>query len=59
MMRFLIIGINMQKKLEYTLTGCALSLLNIYLIPTRFNIVGICFGVIGAVFLVKAALIRK
>ena len=49
----------MEKKLYYTMSGCLLSLINIVLIETRFNIAGIAFGVLGAIFLVKALLVKK
>jgi hypothetical protein len=49
----------MQRKLNYTLIGCSLSLLNIALIDTRFNLAGLGFGLLAALFLIKALLIRK
>lgn len=49
----------LQQKLEYTILGCTLGFANLALIETRFNIVGLWFGILGAIFLVKALLIRK
>jgi hypothetical protein len=49
----------MTSKLNYTMIGCIFSLANIYLIPTRFNIVGLGFGIVGAIFLIQAIRIKK
>jgi hypothetical protein len=49
----------MERKINYTLIGCSLSLINVALIDTRFTIVGIGFGLLASVFLIKALLIRK
>jgi hypothetical protein len=48
----------LEQKLFYTLVGSSFGLLNIYLINTRFNIVGLGFGILGAGLLIKALLIR-
>ena len=48
----------MNKKLEFMIIGSTLSLLNIFLIETRFNIIGLIFGIIAVVFFIKAILIK-
>lgn len=48
----------LKQKLEYTVVGSTLGLFNIALIDTRFNIVGLGFGILGAIILIKALLIR-
>lgn len=48
----------LEQKLYYTTCGCLLSFANILLIDTRFNIVGIGFGITAAIFFIKALLIK-
>lgn len=49
---------NLRKKLDLTLVGVSFSILNILLIETRFNLVGIGFGIFGFILLIKALRIR-
>ena len=49
----------MQDKLKYILIGYTLTAVNLLLIGTRLNTLGIAFGLTGAIFFVKAILIRK
>lgn len=48
----------LEQKMYYTLCGCLLGLANIYLIETRFNIVGLGLGIVGAGMLIKALRIK-
>lgn len=50
---------NLKKKLELTFLGCIFSILNILLIETRFNIVGLGFGLVSLVLFIKALKIRN
>lgn len=43
-----------RKKAELTLLGCLFSLFNILLIDTRFNIVGLFFGIVSFILLIQA-----
>ena len=49
----------MKDKMFYTICGCLLSLVNIALIETRFTIVGMGFGIVGAILIIKAILIKE
>lgn len=49
----------LKKKLEYTTTGFILCACNYLLIGTRFNIIGLLFGVLSAGFFIKALTIRE
>lgn len=44
----------MSQKLYYTTLALAFTGLNIYLLDTRFSIVGMGFGVVAAIFMIKA-----
>lgn len=50
---------NLKKKLELTFLGCIFSIFNILLIETRFNIVGLGFGLFALVLFIKALKIRS
>jgi hypothetical protein len=50
---------NLKKKSELTILGLLFSIFNILLIDTRFNIVGLGFGIIAIVLLIKALRIRS
>ncbi len=44
----------MKEKLNYTIVGLSFSMVNLLLIQTRFNLVGLFFGLISVYFLIKA-----
>lgn len=50
---------NLKKKLELTFLGCIFSIFNILLIETRFNIVGLGFGLVSLILFIKALKIRS
>jgi hypothetical protein len=49
----------MKQKFYYMTIGYCLSLTNILLIGTRFNIVGIFFGLLAIVAFIKALRIKQ
>jgi hypothetical protein len=49
----------MKKKLEYTLVGYALTSINLVLIGTKYNSIGLLFGLAAIVFFVKAIRIKE
>jgi hypothetical protein len=52
-------GGSMSQKMYYTTIGYCLTFANILLIETRFNIVGIFFGVVAAIAFIKALSIKQ
>jgi hypothetical protein len=49
----------MKQKIYYITLGYLLTTINFILIGTRFNIVGLVFGLIAAICFIKALLIKK
>jgi len=49
----------MNQKLYYMTCGYILTFTNILLIGTRFNTVGILFGLAAMVFFVKSIMVKK
>ncbi len=49
----------MKKKLTYLTCGYACLLVNILLVDSRFNIIGLLFGIISAVYFIKSLRIKK
>jgi hypothetical protein len=49
----------MEDKLKFIFIGYTLTISNLLLIGTRLNALGIVFGLTGALFFIKAILIRK
>lgn len=49
----------LKEKLEYTTTGFILCACNYLLIGTRFNTIGLLFGVLAAGFFIKALFIKE
>jgi hypothetical protein len=52
-------NLKFKKKLELTFLGCLFTILNISLIETRFNIVGLGFGIVSLIFFFKAYRIKE
>jgi len=49
----------MNKKLEYTLTGYGLTSVNLILLGTKYNSIGLLFGIAAAVYFIKALRIKQ
>ena len=49
----------MNQKLQYTLTGYGLTSVNLILLGTKYNSIGILFGLASVVFFVKALRIKQ
>lgn len=49
----------MSKKLTYMTFGYVFAALNISLINSKFNIVGLFFGIVALVLFIRALIIRK
>lgn len=44
----------MNQKMTLTTIGFFLTFLNLMLVDTKYNIIGLCFGIIAALFFIKA-----
>lgn len=49
----------MNKKLTYMTFGYVFSILNLSLINSKFNIIGLFFGLIALFLFIKALMIKK
>lgn len=49
----------MEKKRELVLKGLLFTFINVALIDTSYNVLGVIFGVVGAIHLISSLTIKK